>query len=397
MNFLNYVTEKLKLSGITITTINIPNKTTRKNEISLSGKNAPLSFIILEFILCPWLSIAIFEKAKDMLISLALAIVIVTINILLAIHTRNKIFKTTEPQVKNLNIYRRDLPSNLTPAHVKVLLEDGNIDSYTLASTILDLADKNYLKIESHNKEDLFTKNITLSLTDKPQDNLFTYEKYLINWFFDKPQITSEDLKKRLNNPKENPAEKFSIFEGLILLSFPLDNYYKPYKGKNKKSLYSLFIILYFLLLFFFSHSNSYLIYIIATFIMSYGLSFILITNITYTLNNKGTELKDEYLDLKKYLEDFSLIDKKTSEMISLWDFYLSYSVALGIKGIASREIKNFFGNEIYNLNNVDQDLNVINTEESQKYITEIDNIINHDKQLYQNKNIWKEVPPWLE
>jgi len=397
MNFLNYVTEKLKLSGITITTINIPNKTTRKNEISLSGKNAPLSFIILEFILCPWLSIAIFEKAKDMLISLALAIVIVTINILLAIHTRNKIFKTTEPQVKNLNIYRRDLPSNLTPAHVKVLLEDGNIDSYTLASTILDLADKNYLKIESHNKEDLFTKNITLSLTDKPQDNLFTYEKYLINWFFDKPQITSEDLKKRLNNPKENPAEKFSIFEGLILLSFPLDNYYKPYKGKNKKSLYSLFIILYFLLLFFFSHSNSYLIYIIATFIMSYGLSFILITNITYTLNNKGTELKDEYLDLKKYLEDFSLIDKKTSEMISLWDFYLSYSVALGIKGIASKEIKNFFGNEIYNLNNVDQDLNVINTEESQKYITEIDNIINHDKQLYQNKNIWKEVPPWLE
>ena len=388
MNFLNYVTEKLKLSGITITTINIPNKTTRKNEISLSGKNAPLSFIILEFILCPWLSIAIFEKAKDMLISLALAIVIVTINILLAIHTRNKIFKTTEPQVKNLNIYRRDLPSNLTPAHVKVLLEDGNIDSYTLASTILDLADKNYLKIESHNKEDLFTKNITISLTDKPQDNLFTYEKYLINWFFDKPQITSEDLKKRLNNPKENPAEKFSIFDGLILLSFPLDNYYKPYKGKNKKSLYSLFIILYFLLLFFFSHSNSYLIYIIATFIMSYGLSFILITNITYTLNNKGTELKDEYLDLKKYLEDFSLIDKKTSEMISLWDFYLSYSVALGIKGIASKEIKNFFGNEIYNLNNVDQDLNVINTEESQKYITEIDNIINHDKQLYQNKNI---------
>ena len=397
MNFLNYVTEKLKLSGITITTINIPNKTTRKNEISLSGKNAPLSFIILEFILCPWLSIAIFEKAKDMLISLALAIVIVTINILLAIHTRNKIFKTTEPQVKNLNIYRRDLPSNLTPAHVKVLLEDGNIDSYTLASTILDLADKNYLKIESHNKEDLFTKNITLSLTDKPQDNLFTYEKYLINWFFDKPQITSENLKKRLNNPKENPAEKFSIFEGLILLSFPLDNYYKPYKGKNKKSLYSLFIILYFLLLFFFSHSNSYLIYIIATFIMSYGLSFILITNITYTLNNKGTELKDEYLDLKKYLEDFSLIDKKTSEMISLWNFYLSYSVALGIKGIASKEIKNFFGNEIYNLNNVDQDLNVINTEESQKYITEINNIINHDKQLYQNKNIWKEVPPWLE
>lgn len=95
MNFLNYVTEKLKLSGITITTMNITNKTTRKDKISLSGKHASLDFIILEFFLCPWLSIAIFEKTKDILISLVLAIIIVTLNILLAIHTRNKIFKTT--------------------------------------------------------------------------------------------------------------------------------------------------------------------------------------------------------------------------------------------------------------------------------------------------------------
>lgn len=388
MNFLNYVTEKLKLSGITITTINIPNKTTRKNEISLSGKNAPLSFIILEFILCPWLSIAIFEKAKDMLISLALAIVIVTINILLAIHTRNKIFKTTEPQVKNLNIYRRDLPSNLTPAHVKVLLEDGNIDSYTLASTILDLADKNYLKIESHNKEDLFTKNITLSLTDKPQDNLFTYEKYLINWFFDKQTITSEDLKKRLNDQNENPSEKFSIFYGLVLLSFPLNNYYKKYQRKGKQGFYGIFILIFMLSIFLFSQSNNFTIYIISNFLFCYALSMTFFANFKYLLNKKGVEIKDEYLDLKKYLTDFSLIDEKTSEMIHLWNFYLSYSVALGIKGVAGKEIENFFGEEIYNLNNVDNNGNPLDQTESQKYINEIDDIINQDKQIYQNKNI---------
>lgn len=388
MNFLNYVTEKLKLSGITITTINIPNKTTRKNEISLSGKNAPLSFIILEFILCPWLSIAIFEKAKDMLISLALAIVIVTINILLAIHTRNKIFKTTEPQVKNLNIYRRDLPSNLTPAHVKVLLEDGNIDSYTLASTILDLADKNYLKIESHNKEELFTKNITLSLTDKPQDNLFTYEKYLINWFFDKQTITSEDLKKRLNDQNENPSEKFSIFYGLVLLSFPLNNYYKKYQRKGKQGFYGIFILIFMLSIFLFSQSNNFTIYIISNFLFCYALSMTFFANFKYLLNKKGVEIKDEYLDLKKYLTDFSLIDEKTSEMIHLWNFYLSYSVALGIKGVAGKEIENFFGEEIYNLNNVDNNGNPLDQTESQKYINEIDDIINQDKQIYQNKNI---------
>ena len=114
--------------------------------------------------------------------------------------------------------------------------------------------------------------------------------------------------------------------------------------------------------------------------------------NFKYLLNKKGVEIKDEYLDLKKYLTDFSLIDEKTSEMIHLWNFYLSYSVALGIKGVAGKEIENFFGEEIYNLNNVDNNGNPLDQTESQKYINEIDDIINQDKQIYQNKNIWKEV-----
>ena len=114
--------------------------------------------------------------------------------------------------------------------------------------------------------------------------------------------------------------------------------------------------------------------------------------NFKYLLNEKGVEIKDEYLDLKKYLTDFSLIDEKTSEMIHLWNFYLSYSVALGIKGVAGKEIENFFGEEIYNLNNVDNNGNPLDQTESQKYINEIDDIINQDKQIYQNKNIWKEV-----
>lgn len=72
-----------------------------------------------------------------------------------------------------------------------------------------------------------------------------------------------------------------------------------------------------------------------------------------YFLNEKETEIKDEYLDLKRYLEDFSLIDKKTTEMIYIWNFYPSYSIALGINSIAKKEIESFFGDKIYNLNHV--------------------------------------------
>ena len=107
-----------------------------------------------------------------------------------------------------------------------------------------------------------------------------------------------------------------------------------------------------------------------------------------YLLNEKGTEIKDEYLDLKKYLEDFSLIDKKTAEMIYIWNFYLSYSIALGINGIAKKEIESFFGDKIYNLNSVYYGGETIDTENIQKYIDQTDNIIEKDKQLYQTKQL---------
>ena len=35
--------------------------------------------------------------------------------------------------------------------------------------------------------------------------------------------------------------------------------------------------------------------------------------------------------------------------MVSIWEFYLTYSIALGIKSISSQEIEAFFGDNIYN------------------------------------------------
>ena len=67
--------------------------------------------------------------------------------------------------------------------------------------------------------------------------------------------------------------------------------------------------------------------------------------------------------------------------MIYLWNYYLSYSIALGIDGVAKDEIVDFFGNNIYNSHD-------LNNNECQKYIQNIDKEIIKSKKLYQNKNI---------
>ncbi len=80
-----------------------------------------------------------------------------------------------------------------------------------------------------------------------------------------------------------------------------------------------------------------------------YGLGCILFASPIYILNDEGIEEKDSWLDLKKYLQDFSNIQDKTTEMVVLWNYYLTYSMILDLPSISKEEITNFFGWNIYN------------------------------------------------
>lgn len=321
------------------------------------------------------------ENNSKIFIAIIISIILIISCTIYAKVRKNKILKTKQAKVTNINIYKRELPNDLTPAHVRVLIEDGSIDSYTLAATILDLVDRGYLSTESKNKNDIFNKDIYLSVTDKSQEDLFTYEKYLIEWFFDTPKISSKDLKRKLNNNNENPSEKFNIFQGLVLLSFPLEKYYKKIQENRNEKMYIFFILSIFITPFLFKGANSLILFTICAFLPIYAFSMKVFAPLKYVLTDKGVNIKDEYLDFKKYLTDFSLIPEKKVEMIYLWNYYLSYSIALGIDGVAKDEIVDFFGNNIYNSHD-------LNNNECQKYIQNIDKEIIKSKKLYQNKNI---------
>lgn len=66
-------------------------------------------------------------------------------------------------------------------------------------------------------------------------------------------------------------------------------------------------------------------------------------------MNDEGIEEKDSWLDLKKYLQDFSNMRDKSMEMVVLWNYYLTYSMVLDLQSISKEEIVEFFGWNIYN------------------------------------------------
>lgn len=318
----------------------------QKTTVSLSGKITATNIV-------SWLSISIFFavigialKEEYALILGILYIVDVVIVILQSIFT----YKKLESKPKNIDIYQRELPSKLRPAHVRLLLNDGLIDEISLSATILDLIDKGYLEIEREktpivSKEDIFKKNdIKLIKTEKVEDNLFEYEKFLISWIIDKygngKEVSMEKIRENLINNvnEEQPNKLFLEWQGLVLVAFPFKKYYKIRTNNNKIWIYTIFILL----------GIFPIIPGLGQVLTIYGLGCLLMANPKCILNKLSIEEKESWRNLKKYLLDFSKIKDKSIEMVNVWEFYLTYSLVLNINTMANKEIEEFIGERIY-------------------------------------------------
>ena len=224
----------------------------KKTIVNLSGKITVANVI-------SWLVISVFfafigiglKNGNALLIGI-LCVVTMFIVILQSIFTYRKL----ESKPQNINIYQREVPSNLRPAHVRLLLNDGLIDEISLSATILDLIDKGYLDIRSDensslNKEEIFkNKNLVLIKTDKAEDDLFEYEKFLIRWMIDKygngKEVLMGDIHKNLINNinEEQPNKLFVEWQGLVLVAFPIKKYYKMRDNNSKTWIYTIFFLL---------------------------------------------------------------------------------------------------------------------------------------------------------
>lgn len=176
---------------------------------------------------------------KNWWVHIIVAIIIILITIVRSLF----LFRKLEHKPVNLNIYKREKPSNLRPAHVRILLNDGLIDKVSLAATLLDLIDRGYLSIEKCEdmKKYIFkNRDIVLIKTEKKTDDLLKFEIFIIEWFINKygdgKKVSMKEIENRLKNSmdEEKPSDLFENWMALVFLSFPLNKFYKKYHKKNK-------------------------------------------------------------------------------------------------------------------------------------------------------------------
>ncbi|MCU0481761.1 MAG: DUF2207 domain-containing protein, partial [Anaerolineae bacterium] len=128
-----------------------------------------------------------FEETQKPLIDLGL----IAVSLLISISAPLGVYalwysKGRDPKIGIVPEYLSDPPSNLPPAVVGTLI-DERADLRDVLSTVIDLAHRGYIVIEEERKKGLFgisSSEITFKRTDKPTDDLRSFEKTIVKRIF---------------------------------------------------------------------------------------------------------------------------------------------------------------------------------------------------------------------
>jgi len=220
--------------------------------------------------------------------------------------------------------YVRDVPNKYSPAFASLLLDQSIEHNKDVIATTLYLINHGYLKEE----------NGKISVLDKQTDNLMEHEFYLIEVYKKNlrfspitwgEKILDDALKSGLVANKGDLDEKDKK-KLVINLIIPIVMFFALFNVINwLSSMDNLILNIIYVLIFMFLPILGFSIFI---YVIVYSLSFI---SKRIKLTNQGLLEQEKIAKFKKFLNDFSNIEKRKTEELILWEDYLTFAVALGI------------------------------------------------------------------
>lgn len=283
------------------------------------------------------------------------------INIILIIVYVKKVIKYKK-YLKTLNKYEpttkleyyRDLPDeNSTPGEAMKIL-DINIESFTptnfgkvFSATILDLSLKGYLRIEQE-KRKVGKDIINIHVLKQVSDGLKPSEERIMTFIRDAAKeekvITLEKLEKYIEkHPSKTESllkETYKSVNNQLINEQIIDSQMQKEYKKYKESQIGYIVAIIFLLCF------TLIAFIVP--IIIFVIDAIMCGKIAKRLNvltQKGIDLKEQWKGLKKYMEDFSMLDKREVPELVIWEKYLVYATVFGIADKVIKQLKMVYPN----------------------------------------------------
>lgn len=256
--------------------------------------------------------------------------------------------------------YFRELPEkNTTPGEAVYILEEpyNKFTSYfgkILSATLLDLKLKKYIDLKTE-KDQKGKEKIIISRLKQPDDNLKEDEKTILKFIcnIDKKEeeITVKRLEKYISDHYPSVEKLIKQSEKAIERQLEEEDIYNK-KQKEEYLNYS-------------GLAGVYYVFAILTLIIilwAFPLAIVFLINGILcssvkkninVLTQKGINDKEKWKGLKKYMEDFSLLNEKEVPAIDVWEQYLVYATAFGIADKVLKQLKTVYPNidELDNIN----------------------------------------------
>ncbi len=281
-----------------------------------------------------------------------LILIIVYIRKAIKYSKKNKELKKYEPTTK-LEYYR-DLPDEQATPGEAVKILNMELETFTptnfgkiFSATMLNLALKGYIEIKQE-KNEKGKETINIYILRQENDGLKPNEGRIMSFIRkaakNENTLTLKELEKYIkNHPTGTDSllkQTYSDVKKQLIEQDIIDKQEeKEYqKYKNKQIGYIVGII--FLLCF------TFVLFIIPAIILI--IDAVLCGKIAKKINvltQKGVDQKEEWKGLKKYMEDFSMLDKKEVPELVIWEKYLVFATAFGIANKVIKQLKIVYPN----------------------------------------------------
>ena len=309
------------------------------------------------------------EKAQKLknLVSFIFIVICGILDVLIiksGIKMLKKASKKTKIKPSNEIEYFRDVPrKNETPSQAVYVYKEitgsmstnqtGNIFS----ATLLDLCLKKYIGfIENAND----SKNIIIKILKKEADDKLEKSErvvfeYLLGVAKGKEEITIKEIEKYMKNHANNLINLKDDIEKSTKRELEINGLYDAKEAEEKKNIDTTsmaFGILIIVILFIGIGMLPAFIYYINTKVVAIGAVSLIISCLIKAIatkryskkinvyTQKGIDEKQMLKGLKKYMEDFSMLDKREIPELVIWERFLVYATAFGIADKVIRDLK---------------------------------------------------------
>lgn len=286
------------------------------------------------------------KQRNEKIIKTVIIVVMVIIGIILLRQTVKyiKIFKNTKKLIptEKYEYFREKPDKNSTPADALFLYNNGvNVASTVFgnvfSATLLNLSLKGYFKItveqnEKGKKETLIYK------TKKDIENLQYEEekiaRFVKNAIDSKEKITIKELQKYIRNHASSVSSLIEKTGIETKNKNKMTENFDEEKSKEKLKYIGIAIVYFAVAMFCIAFLP------VAILLIINAILALMINGKLSNLTQKGIDEREKWKGLKKYMEDFSLLNEKEIPALEVWEEYLVYATVFGIADKVIKQLK---------------------------------------------------------